>query len=110
MCLSPGIDIFNYGGLGMRLCISPGTAIFNYVGLGIRMCLSPETAIFNYVGLGIRMCLTPHTKVGLRYSGFQKKTEDRRIIRKKTEESEASKPKLGPNTIRKKKTEDRIFR
>ena len=42
------------------------------------------------------------TKVGLRYSVF-KKTEDRIIIQKKTKKSKASKPKIKPNIIQKKR-------
>ena len=50
LCLSPGIAIFNYVGLGIIINLYTGTAIFSYAALGIRLCISPGTAILNYVG------------------------------------------------------------
>ena len=53
LCLSPGIVLFDYAGLGTIIKLFTGTAIFSCAASGIRMCIFPGTAIFNYVGRGI---------------------------------------------------------
>ena len=50
----------------MDLCLSPGIVIFIYVGLGILLDLFTGTATFSYAVLGIRMCISPGTRDGAR--------------------------------------------
>ena len=50
----------------MDLCLSPGIVIFIYVGLGIILDLFTGTATFSYAVLGIRMCISPGTRDGAR--------------------------------------------
>ena len=52
----------------MDLCLSPGIVIFNYVGLGIILDIFTGTATFSYAVLGIRMCISPGTRDGARDS------------------------------------------
>ena len=50
----------------LDLCLSPGIVIFNYVGLGIILDLFTGTATFSYAMLGIRMCISTGTRNGAR--------------------------------------------
>ena len=50
----------------MDLCLSTGIVIFNYVGVGNKLELFIGTATFSYAVLGIRMCISPGTRDGAR--------------------------------------------